>query len=451
MSAPLPSPETKPGVPADRAQVVLPERRIRNPLDPRNPLSGVYIATMLFELAEGGLRFLLPIQLDSRGVSVEGIGLVVAVFSFTSLISRGFVGGVFRYDRARRLIVAAGIASSLAFLLLPFGDSVLVYAALMAADGFGWGVATTVLLAVVMTVTPSTMSSAVAMGWYVGFQGIALALATTVAGLLAQALGTQSAMVALATIPALAAILISLRLPHHDVALEPASGPTVDDGQDEDLSAPGRFGWIRGGVAAANRVVRGLPAAVWAAAIVAVYLNVMNGLLQSFFPLVGIAAGMTLAQVGTLSTIRVGVSSVARFGAGAIFAVIKPKYLHWPLLTASAFTLMILPWTVASYLLTIPFLALNGVSRGLLRVTTGAAAMDALRGQQAGAAAAVMTAGLDVGKMIGPLLGGIVAGAFGLEVMFVVVPLAFFALYTVFYVAAIIQRRRMDRAALPTP
>jgi hypothetical protein len=256
-------------------------------------------------------------------------------------------------------------------------------------------------------------------------------------------------MVALATIPVIAAILISLRLPHHDVALEPATSPTVDDGQDEDLSAPGRFRWIRGGVASANRVIRGLPAAVWAAAIVAVYLNVMNGLLQSFFPLLGIAAGMTLAQVGTLSTIRVGVSSVARFGAGALFAVIKPKYLHWPLLTASAFTVMILPWTVASYLLTIPFLALNGVSRGLLRVTTGAAAMDALRGQQAGAAAAVMTAGLDVGKMIGPLLGGIVAGAFGLEVMFVVVPLAFFALYTVFYIAAIIQRRRMDRAALP--
>jgi MFS family permease len=425
-----------------------PERRIRNPLDPRNPLSGVYLATMLFELAEGGLRFLLPLTLAERGVGVEGIGFVIAVFSFTSLISRGFVGGVFRYDRARRLIVAAGIASTAAFLLLPFGDSVPVYALLMAADGFGWGVATTVLLAVVMTVTPSTMSSAVAMGWYVGFQGIALALATTVAGILAQWLGVQAAMMVLATIPVVAAILISLRLPRFEVAVEPGRQPTVDDGEDEDVSAPGRFAWIRGGFAAARRIVVGLPAAVWAAAIVAVYLNVMNGLLQSFFPLLGIAAGMTLAQVGTLSTIRVGVSSVARFGAGVIFGLVKPRYLHWPLLTMSAMTVVVLPWTVFSYALTVPFLALNGISRGLLRVTTGAAAMDALRGQQAGAAAAVMTAGLDVGKMIGPLLGGIIAGAFGLEVMFVVVPLAFFALYTVFYVAAIIQRRRSDRAAL---
>ena len=167
----------------------------------------------------------------------------------------------------------------------------LVYAALMAADGFGWGVATTVLLAVVMTVTPSTMSSAVAMGWYVGFQGIALALATTVAGLLAQSFGTQTAMILLATIPVVAAILISLRLPHRDVELPAERTVTVDDGQDEDLSAPGRFRWIRGGASAAKRIIRGLPAAVWAAAIVAVYLNVMNGLLQSFFPLLGIAAG----------------------------------------------------------------------------------------------------------------------------------------------------------------
>jgi hypothetical protein len=163
---------------------------------------------MLFELAEGGLRFLLPLNLAGRGVAVEGIGLVVAVFSFTSLLSRGFVGGAFRYDRARRLIVVAGAASSAAFLLLPLGDSVPVYAALMAVDGFGWGVATTVLLAVVMTVTPETMSSAAAMGWYVGFQGIALALATTVAGVLAQWLGVGTAMVVLATVPVLAGVLI---------------------------------------------------------------------------------------------------------------------------------------------------------------------------------------------------------------------------------------------------
>ena len=69
-------------------------------------------------------------------------------------------------------------------------------------------------------------------------------------------------------------------------------------------------------------------------------------------------------------------------------------------------------------------------------------AMDALRGRNTGAAAAVMTAGLDVGKMVGPLIGGVIAAAFGLQVMFVGVPLAFLALYASFDLVAFVRRRR---------
>ncbi|MFO1539758.1 MAG: MFS transporter, partial [Chloroflexota bacterium] len=240
-----------------------PERRIRNPLDPRNPLSGVYLATMLFELAEGGLRFLLPIHLAGRGVGEEGIGFVVAVFAATSLGARAIAGGAFRYDRARRLIILAGVASTGAFIFLPFTDSALGAALLMAGDGFGWGMATTVLLAIVMTISPRTMSSASAMGWYVGFQGIALALATTVGGVLAQLIGVEPAMLVLATVPALAGVLIALRLPHPDDTRIPAGATAAEARARRTLrqhvvGAPGAIG----------RTLVGLPAVVWAAALV---------------------------------------------------------------------------------------------------------------------------------------------------------------------------------------
>lgn len=420
-----------------------PERRIRNPLDPRNPLSGVYIATMLFELAEGGLRFLLPIHLAGAGIGPEGIGAVVAVFALTSLAARGLAGGAFRYDRARRLIILAGIASTGAFLFLPFTDNALGAALLMAGDGFGWGMATTVLLAVVMSISPTAISSASAMGWYVGFQGIALAAATTVAGVLAQLLGVEAAMLVLATVPAIAGVLIALRLPHPD---DPRLRPRAP------LPSAGTR-TLRARVAGAPRdVVRtlvGLPAVVWAAALVAAYLNVMNGILQSFFPLLGLSLGMTLAQVGTLSSIRVGVSSLARFAAGPLFSRVDARTVHLPLLATSALTVAALPWAAGAWLLALPVLALNGICRGLLRVTSGAAAMDALAGHQAGAAAAVMTAGLDVGKMIGPLVGGIVAAALGLETMFVAVPLVFLGLYLVLDLAGRHGRRRPGAGAPP--
>jgi predicted MFS family arabinose efflux permease len=411
-------------------------------------LAGVYLASTLFELAEGALRFLLPLDLASRGIQPEGIGFVMGVFAFTSLLSRAVVGAVFRHSRASAMIIVAGLASSGAFLALPLADGVAGFALLMAADGFGWGIATTVLLAVMMTTTPPWMSSAVAMGWLVGFQGIAIALATTVGGLLAEWQGVRTAMTILAVVPVMAATLIAIRLPRPTADTgTPPMPDVVDDGEDEDVG--GRLPWRgTGGRRMLRRLATGLPAAVWAAALVAAYLNVMNGLLQAFFPLLGLSLGLSIAQVGTLSTVRTGVSSVARFGAGWLFARISPSRLHLPLLTTSAVTVALLPWTAASYLLTLPLFALNGVSRGLMRVTTGAAAMDALQGRRAGVGAALMTAGLDVGKMIGPVLGGLVAGAIGLSGMFVVVPLAFLAISVA---ALLVARRRAsvgpDRAS----
>jgi predicted MFS family arabinose efflux permease len=187
-----------------------------------------------------------------------------------------------------------------------------------------------------------------------------------------------------------------------------------------------------------------MPIAVWTAAVVAAYLNVMNGILQSFFPLLGVAAGMSLAQIGTLSGIRTAISSIARFGAGWTFDRIPPRVLHVPLLTASALSVAALPLTAASFVLTLPLMALSGISRGLLRVTTSADAMDALSGRRAGPAAALMTSGLDAGKIVGPLLGGVVAAAVGLEAMFVVVPVAFLIVALVGYVLARAQRSRTD-------
>ena len=419
-------------------------RQFRNPLDRRNPLAGVYVATMLFELAEGALRFLVPINLHDRGLGPSAIGLIVFAFSFTSLLSRGVTGALFRPQRARFLIVGAGLASTLAYLGTPFVSHPAAFGVLMAIDGFGWGMATTVLLAMMMLCTPASISPAVAIGWYIGFQGIAFALATTVGGVLADLVGIQTAMLILATLPVLAATLIGLRLPpvvrdmSTDAATPEARGSAAGAG------AAGRRARLRARATGAMARIGLLPFAVWAAALVAVYLNVMNGLLQSFFPLVGLAVGLSVAQIGTLSSVRSAVSAVARFGAGWLFERVPAHRLHLPLLTMSAATLALIP-SAGSYLVNLPLFALNGISRGLLRVTTSAAAMEETPGHQAGVAAAVMTAGLDLGKMLGPLIGGLVATVVGVETMFRIVPFAFLAVYLALYVT--VDRRR--RQPLP--
>lgn len=54
--------------------------------------------------------------------------------------------------------------------------------------------------------------------------------------------------------------------------------------------------------------LRHMPLAVWVAAVAAVYLNVMNGILNTFFPLLALLLGLSLSQAGLLASIRSGVS-----------------------------------------------------------------------------------------------------------------------------------------------
>jgi MFS family permease len=69
----------------------------------------------------------------------------------------------------------------------------------------------------------------------------------------------------------------------------------------------------------------------------------------------------------------------------------------------------------------------NGASRGLLRVGTMARAMEESEDEQASVTAALIGAGYDAGRIAGPAAGGLIAGAFGLSTMFVVMPLVYLA------------------------
>jgi len=288
---------------------------------------------------------------------------------------------------------------------------------------------------------PAETPAAMYIGWYVGIQSLAKAVATTLGGLLAQVIGVQQAMLVLSVLPVVAAALIVVSLPGVDAEPPGEIGAVVDKPRAVARSETGSSWTSRSRMSSRSRTTIGaamaglrrfatMPAAVWAAAVVAIYLNVMNGLLGSFFPLLGLSLGLSVALIGTLSSTRSALSALSRFSAGWLLGRVAARRILPALLAISAGTVAILP-SVSSYLLLVPVFALNGLSRGLLRVTTVAAAMTVIRRDQAGAAAAAMTAGLDVGRMTGPLIGGLVASLFGLPAMFRAVPLAFLALYLV--------------------
>jgi fucose permease len=86
---------------------------------------------------------------------------------------------------------------------------------------------------------------------------------------------------------------------------------------------------------------------------------------------------------------------------------------------------------IGSFLLQVPLFALAGLSRGLLRVTGSADAFESAGGDDRlhGLTSALLYGGLDLGKIVLPVVGGVVAHRWGIAAMFRVVPLGLLLLY----------------------
>jgi DHA1 family multidrug resistance protein-like MFS transporter len=385
---------------------------------PAGKLARIYLLILLFTLGEGGLRFLVPVHLDGHGASLVAIGTVTSAFGIATLVARLPAGLLYRPAHARSLILVSGSASAVAFLLVAFATRVDVVLVLMVVDGFGWGVATTLLLTIVLGTRAGGTSSSSTMGWYVGVQGVGHALAGVTGGLLGDAVGLRGAFLVLAGVLLFATLGIGWSLPRV------LDGATV--GAQPSTASP----WLR--------IARGLPLPVWIAALAGLYLNVMNSIMNTFFPILALTLGFTLSQAGLLVGMRSGVSAIARFASIPLFQRVPSRRLRLPLLTLSALTTGLVG-TTGVFSLQAPLWMLNGASRGLIRVGTGADAMDSLSDGQEGLAAAFMSTGLDLGKVVGPLLAGVVADGLGMASAFYIVPTLFFALYVCLEAA---ERRR---------
>jgi MFS family permease len=176
-----------------------------------------------------------------------------------------------------------------------------------------------------------------------------------------------------------------------------------------------------------------MPVAVWIGLLVMFFINALNGITNTFQPVLCLAAGLSLTQIGTLSSIRSWASSSSRLGSGPLFARFDVSGLTLPLVLAGTLATAVIPDVRASFLLQIPLFVVAGVSRGLLRVTGSADAFDSVGADNRahGLTSALLYAGLDLGKIAGPVLGGAVAAAWGIPTMFRVVPVALLVLYLV--------------------
>ena len=375
----------------------------------------VYFSVFLFVAGSSAVSVLVPVYLSRQAdLGPAAIGAVVGVYGIASLAARIPVGLLYSAGRGRWLLVGGGLLSALAFGLVPLVHGTLALTVLMALNGLGWSIATTAQLALLVARPPLGASTAVAMGWFSGATGLGNAVAGIVGGSLADAAGLRVTFFVLAATPLVGAIAM-----WRSIGAAPAGAPM-----------PPRVG-------RRLAVVR-MPLAVWVGVLVMVFINCLNSITNTFQPVLALGAGLSLTQIGLLSSIRSWASSSSRFGSGPLFARFDPAGLTMPLVVAGTLATCFIPSVIGSFVAQIPLFVIAGLSRGLLRVTGTADAFDAVgqNDRQHGLTSAFLYGGLDVGKIVGPVAGGVVAGAFGIATMLRVLPFAFLLLYLALAVPA---------------
>jgi MFS family permease len=316
--------------------------------------------------------------------------------------------------RGAAFLLVGGGLSAAAFALVPLVHGAGAFTALMVVNGLGWSVATTAQLALLVARPPGGVSTAVAMGWFSGATGLGNAVGGVLGGVTADVVGLRATFFVLAATPLLGALLMV-----RGVGASAHVGARAEHG-----GVPHRPG-------AALRLLLRMPVAVWIGVLVMFFINALNGITNTFQPVLCLAAGLSLTQIGALSSIRSWASSSSRLGSGPLFARFDLAGLTLPLVVAGTLATAVIPDVRTSFLLQIPLFVVAGVSRGLLRVTGSADAFDSVSADDRGhgLTSALLYAGLDLGKIAGPVAGGAVAAVWGIPTMFRVVPIALLALY----------------------
>jgi MFS family permease len=388
----------------------------------------LYVASAVLTTGEGSFNLLVPPYMKSQHVAEVMIGAAVSIYGITSLLARLPAGAVYRSQRAWTLIALGCVLSSISFVLISLTSDAVLLATWIALDGVGFAIATTASMAALIERRPDGTNAGAVMGWYTGSLGAGYAIAGFLGGALGDALGPGRAMFVLALVPLSAGLLLSLfvRRTGPDVRLE------------EDAERHARRSWVHG--------FTGLAPLVWLAFFVTLYINLVSGVVLTFFPIYGLAIGLSLTQIGVLQGIHGATAAAVRFLSGIFFRWVSYERILPLMVLASGISVATIGGLKIFLVLAVAWGAL-GLTRGLLRVASAALVMDSAGELDAkrGAASGIYLAGLDLGKVLGPLVGGVGADVIGLRATFLVVSGVFPAVY--FALAAILRRHRPARGS----
>ncbi len=348
----------------------------------------------------------IPPFLDGLHYHVSAIGSLISVAPVLALAARLPSGLYYRRERARMLMVAALSVMTACTFLYSFAVEPLQFALVQAFYGFAYGAATTIYLAFFVDGLPPEEDRHHAMGYYTGCLAVGYSAGGFAAGYVADKLGYASTF-RLGALPGLLCIvlLFFLKTPPSHRAGE---NPGVKE------KAQPVFASLKGI----------LEPKVAAIVIVALFLNLLHQMGHSFLPLYGLAVGLSLTQVGAIRAFYSLCNAVTRPFSGSVAKNIGQRRLsRLGLPLQSAFMMMVPFVHDFGPLLTVFLMA--GFIRAIVIVANSISMVenvDATRVSR-GVISGIYNAAGDIGNILGPSMGGLIATFTGVGRLFFVGPL----------------------------
>ena len=393
----------------------------------------VYLVIFFITMAKGTTNVIFPPFLETRAYAVSMIGVLTSLFAVSQLAAR-LPAGMLYAPRRARLTLSGGLLvlglTAIGFILF---KPLAALATLIILNGFAFGVITTIALALCIDAKPPDYPGGAMMGWYTSAIAGGYTVGQPVGGFLTDKFGYWAGFGSTAAF-SLVAIAVILSLPNLGQAVSPAATSHVQKQ---------RSRWKF------NIDPRQIPGGVLLATMIVFFVNLMFRSLHTFFPLYALAIGINLTQIGFLRSSLSLAATVVRPFSGKLFEVIHHRRVTHGAMAVAAGAVILSPILSGSMPLLFALFVLMGLSRGLARVTSAtmvAESNDRAGGGRAGVWSGVYNAGLDMGSIAGPAVGGYLASLMGIPAMLAVIPSVALGTYVVITLS--LRRKRMQAVTL---
>jgi MFS transporter, DHA1 family, multidrug resistance protein len=346
---------------------------------------------------------IIPLFLHDLRIPMAAIGTLISLGPILALASRLPVGMAYQRNRARLLISIGVLAMGISNYLYSFAQNSLVFAIVHALNGFAYGAVTTLYMAFYVDSLAPDENRNHAMGYYVGTLALGYSTGNFFGGLMADYFGygvTFQAAALLSLLPV--ALLRFLHGPggqRNGAANEkPKAKITVKD--------------------SFHALVEPELATV---VVVALFLNLLHQMSGVFISLYGLAVGMTLTQIGVLRAAYAGCNAVTRPISGHVVNQFGHRGLSYAGIPLQSALLMLIPlFTGFGTILAV--YVLSGLMRAIVIVANAVGLVQDVDENKVprGLASGIYNAAGDLGNILGPSIGGLIAQATSIGGVFVI-------------------------------